>query len=381
MSVNRIASKSAILASFKVDLMHGKKVWVTCNDDGKCVIFWSSVNLKTGRMERNSFTSTTFYKAIENRHECSNCPIYRHTGLNGDCESASCPHVCLRNEVLAAVTSVSTGNGDDFVKFLRIRLAESVQVNIVSSTDKRLMLLVIADEDRCRSCNVRSRESLVSIWRPGNSSDGVIQCHNVECRKKKIIKKLKSPMNYCPHFEKVWATSSIVDMIHKVIHLDGQSVQWGVNNATVNSHENDCPELEGFVPIGDESFVNPEPTRQTPPTSSVKYDLNRRRFVPTVGVVTPIPLTITDEVERWSVRRKLGIDVHRDANGMLMWNSDGYLSGTVSCEPEGVNSSCPSCTKGVLQRKQIQDFKLHSSIGCVIRKRYAAKCSEEGNVM
>lgn len=374
--VNRTESRAAILAAFKVDLMHQRSVWLISNDDVKCQVFWNAIDSGTGKIELKRFCTTTFYKGVDDvRLNCENCSIFRKTGLGNE-EAQLCPHTCFREEVITAVSENSTCHDDDFAQFLRMRFSSSVEVNVVKKTANRLTLLVIADSNICRKLKVENAEALVEFQRSQvDSTHAVIYCSNVQCKRRKLTENLKNPSEYCPHFDKVWSTASIVDIIHDTIGIAPGCVAWGLGSRCEYDCNGDTADA-----VATESFPLPEDVNEVLKSSKnvVKYDLQRRRFVPTDNSTcpSPIPVEPTSDTTRWAERRKLGLDVLRHADGTLQWNSSGYLVGSTICDVDiPYEKLCPACSEGNIVRLQISDFKLHTAIGCVIRMRFAGVCN------
>ncbi len=367
----------AILARFKIDLIQSNHVWIVANDDNKCRLFWNSMDNKTAQIQQNSFSTTTFYKSVDLRHHCSNCSIFSGSSLNKSASDVpSCPHVSFAEEVLQAVDLHSeSGNDCAFVRFLRQRLSDSKEINVVRSAMHRLTLLVIADSDRCLKASVRKQESIVSIQKAGSNFDAIIFCSNVECKRKKLVAYLKNPSDFCPHFAKVWSTPSIVSMVHSVIGVPSESISWGLSKGLNDDIS------EGLLPIGearDESENFDNVVNNATVSSPVRYEVSRQRYVPSDGIISPIPIVKCPESDRWAEKRKCGFGVERDGDGCLLWNSSGYLTGSVACDVKCQQTCCPVCGVGSLQNHRIGDFKLYTYIGCVLRKRYAVTCDNEG---
>lgn len=374
--VDRVSSKEKIMSTFKVNMIHLKRVWVLVHDDEKCHLFWPVIDVHTGAMLSNEFCSTVFYRENDMKSDFCRCKLFTMTGMRlSDNNKPSCPHVSLRDEICQAMFSEHSDVQSEFSDFLRQRFAESHEINVIQSSNSKLTLLVVADADRCESMKVRIQESIVSIHRAG-LSNAIIYCSNVECKHKKILSNLKSPKDYCPHFEKIWATSSIVKLIHEVIGIPPDATAWGLsvseselteNTVDITSVEVDCD----AIPV---DFEN-----SSSATSSVKYDVGRQRFVPSFGEVSCIPLHIDADIVRWSERRKYALDVVRNADGDPLWNSSGYLVGSTPCDIDLSENKCPICVSGELIRQRVRNFKLHTCIGTVIRMRYAGICNNPGN--
>ena len=372
-NIERPSSKEAIVALFRVDIMHSNGVWIVGDDDDECTVVWNCVSPSTGKIESNRYCSTTFYKtAVDGRvGVCVNCSLFRHTGMEPSSGLPTCPHVCLQEDVMRALSAEADALLEDaFTKFLRCRFQESNEINVVRKSDKRLTLLVIADSDKCLKKNVRRVDSLVTFQRSG--TDAVLFCSNVECKRKKITGKMKSPKDFCPHFDKVWSTPSMVQLIYNVIRIPIGCEAWGLGTG-------DEFEADGLYP-SDAMFTSTSQLHQETEksqNSSVRYDIVRFRYIPTVGVVSPIPLEPTENANLWSERWKLGEHVLRDTDGRLQWNSSGYLIGSKPCDiDESIcNSQCLSCLSGIIKRQKTQVFKLYTSIGCVIRPQFIGLCN------
>lgn len=368
-SVDFTQSKSTIVHAFKAEVMRSELVWFVGDDDDKCRLFWNCVDEKTGSVKSGKFCSTTFYKDINDRRcYCSNCSIFSLIGMRSSTDTPACPHVCLQESVLrAADFTINSNSLCDFSAFLRKRITLSFEVNVVKSSHQGLTLLVVADRDRCLTAKVCKQESIVTIEKSGNNVDSVICCSNIQCKRKKLSSHLKSPKDFCPHFAKVWTTATIVEMIQDLLGLPLDRVTWGLSTSVGEVSD-------GVVPVG--SFEQQDGTRfgNEKSTSVVSYDVLRRRYVPALGEVSPIPVSPDNDCVRWRDRRKLGLDVERNEEGLLMWNASGYLTGTNPCDVEIDLSRCPNCDNGKLQKIQMKDFKMHTSIGCVIRKRFCARC-------
>ena len=380
--VDRTETREAILAAFKVDLMHQRSVWLISNDDVKCQVFWNAVNSGTGKIELNKFCTTTFYKRDRDvRLNCENCLIFRKTGLQGE-DAQNCPHTCFRQEVITAVSANDICYDDDFAQFLRMRFSTSVEVNIVKKSMLRLTLLVIADSSDCRNQNVENAEAIVIIQRSQvDSIHAVICCSNLQCKRRKLTGKLINPSEYCPHFKKVWSTPCIVNIIHDTIGITQGSVTWGLSSRfefQFDESSADAVAAESCLLSDD---VNEVSQNSTP---VVMFDLQRRRFIPTDKNTcpSPIPTEPTSDTTQWAERRQLGLDVLRHVDGTLQWNSSGYLVGSKICDVDITSEqSCPICVEGKIERLQISDFKLHTAIGCVIRMRFAGVCNNSVNGM
>lgn len=373
MSVNMLASKSGIMASFKSNLISNDRVWIVANDVEKCRVFWNCVDDKNGQLVKNSFCSTTFYKGVcDKRCYCSNCSIYSLVGMRSSTQTPSCPHVCLRDYVLRAnCNTVDTALACDFTIFLRRRFQSSLEVNVVRALSDRLTLLVVADIDRCHNAKVCKQESIVSIQKSGNNFDAVLFCSNVQCKRKKLVANLKNPSDFCPHFAKVWSTPTIVLRIQEILQLPVDSVAWGLSTSISES-------FEGIVSIDSDGQLDGHGTgvysTKRLKSSPVTFNVTRRRYVPTYGSVSPIPVKPQGDSVRWRDRRQLGLDVDRDEHGHVRWNGSGYLTGKVPCDVDVPSAICPSCNIDSVRKRQIQNFKMHTAIGCVIRTRYAAIC-------
>jgi hypothetical protein len=380
--VDRSESRAAILAAFKVDLMHQRSVWLISNDDVKCQVFWNAINSGTGKMEMKKFCTTTFYKDVQDvRQNCENCFIFRKTGLENE-EAQLCPHTCFRQEVITAVSKNGPCHGDDFAQFLRTRFSSSVEVNIVKKTANRLTLLVIADSCVCRKQKIENAEAIVVFQRSQvDSFHAVIYCSNVQCKRRKLTENLRNPSDYCPHFEKVWSTPSIVDMLHSTIGIAPGCAIWGIGSRCDFLCDDDTADVAATETSSLHDDSN-ELSRIS--TLVVKFDLQRRRFVPNDNTTcpSPIPIEPTSHTTLWAERRKLGLDVLRQADGTLQWNSSGYLVGSKLCDVDIPSEHvCPACCEGKIERTQISDFKLHTAVGCVIRMRFTGVCNNVSNGM
>jgi hypothetical protein len=374
--VDRTESRAAILAAFRVDLMHHRSVWLISNDDVKCQVFWNAVNSGSGKIEVNKFCTTTFYKGVHDaRLNCEHCQIFRKTGLEDE-DAQLCPHTCFREDVITALSENDMCCHDEFALFLRMRFSSSTEVNIVKKTTNRLSLLVIADSSNCRNQNIDNGEAIVVFQRSQvNSIHAVIYCSNVQCKRRKLTKTLINPSDYCPHFEKVWSTPSIVDVIHETIGVAPGCAVWGLGSRC--EFESDHGAVDAVATkssaLEDDEY---EVSRNSSPV--VQFDLKRRRFIPTDSntCLSPIPTEPTSHTNLWAERRHLGLDVFRQADGTLLWNSSGYLVGSKDCDVDiPSEQACPACSEGIIERMQISDFKLHTAIGCVIRKRFAGVCN------
>ncbi len=368
-SIDFETSKSSIVHAFKAEVMRNELVWFVYDDDVKCRLFWNCVDEKTGCVKTGAFCSTTFYKdKNDGRYHCSNCSIFSLIGMRTSTDYSSCPHVCLQESVLLSTDfSIGTNSLCDFAAFLRKRLNTSLEVNVVKSSLHRITLLVVADRDRCLTAKVCKQESIVTIEKSGNHFDSVICCSNIQCKRKKLSFSLKSPKDFCPHFAKVWTTSTIVGMIQNLLGLPLDKVIWGLSKSIGEVSD-------GVVPVGNDDLQGVRQFGNWASTSVVSYDVRRRRYVPSAGKVSPIPVVPDSHCDHWRDRRMLGLDVERNNDGLLIWNASGYLTGTKSCDVDMDLSCCPNCVHGTLQKRQMKDFKMYTSIGCVIRKRFCARC-------
>jgi hypothetical protein len=144
-NIERPSSKEAIVALFRVDIMHSNGVWIVRDDDDECTVVWNCVSPSTGKIESNRYCSTTFYKtAVDGRFGvCVNCSLFRHTGMEPSSGLPTCPHVCLQEDVMRALSAEADALLEDaFTKFLRCRFQESNEINVVRKSDKRLTLQI-----------------------------------------------------------------------------------------------------------------------------------------------------------------------------------------------------------------------------------------------
>lgn len=375
--MERPTSKAAIVNSFKVDVMRSKQVWIIGNDGDECTILWNRVSPSTGNIELNKYSLTTFKKRIpESFPQCENCPIFQQAAMDPTTSVPSCPHICVHSDIMQALSCEKVDIGtNEFTLFMRGRYEISKEINVVRQTDNRLTFLVIADSDKCARKNIRRADSFVTFQRSG--PDAILFCSNVECKRKKMSAKLKSPKEFCPHFEKVWCTPSVVDQIYSVIGIPVGCEAWGLGTGGEfdidGMHESEAM----ITSTSRSSDDGPAAEREK---LCIKFDINRSRYIPRSGIVSPIPYEPTEKSVQWSERRKLGLDVTRDVDGGLQWNSSGFLIGKISCDINIGDGICPSCKYGKLRRQQMEDFMLYTCIGCVIRPQYAGICDNSGNV-
>ena len=368
-SIDFVTSKSSIVHAFKTEVMKNEQVWFVFDDNVKCRLFWNCVDEKSGFVKAGAFCTTTFYKdPNDGRSHCSNCSIFSLVGMRTSAENPSCPHVCLTESVLRSTdASIETNSLCDFSAFLRNRLSSSLEVNVVKSSDQRITLLVVADRDRCSTAHIYKQESIVTIQKGGNHFDSIICCSNIQCKRKKLSFRLKSPKDYCPHFAKVWTTSTISGLIQEFLGLPLDKVIWGLSKSVGEISD-------GVIPAGTEGQRDVRHFGNRTSTPVVSYDVQRRRYVPSAGKVSPIPVIPDIDCVKWRDRRQHGLDVERNDEGLLIWNASGYLTGAIPCDVVMDSSRCPNCVDGTLRKHQMKDFKMHTSIGCVIRKRFSAIC-------
>lgn len=370
-TMERPTSKEAIVALFRSDLTASAHVWIIVDDDERSTIVWNCVSSSTGKIVMNKFCSTTFFKnPVDGRAaECVNCTLFRQVGMDSGSSSPTCPHVCLREDVVRALSTPKAAD-DEFTKYLRRKFLESTEVNVVRKSENRLTLLVIADADKCRKKNVQRLDSLVTFQRSG--TDAVLFCSNVECKRKKMSGKLKSPKDFCPHFDKVWSTATMVQLIYNVIGIPVGCEAWGLGTGVEFETDDMYPSDAMFTSA---CLLSKSENKDA---VNVKYDVGRFRYIPRSGNVSPIPVEPTADLDKWSERRKLGVHVQRDAEGSLQWTASGFLLGSTLCDIDVGNGICASCKIGVITRQRIKDFKLYTSIGCVLRQQYIGICGNSG---
>ena len=374
-TVGKPTSKAAIVNSFKVDVMRSKQVWIIANNEEECSILWNRVSPSTGNIELNKYSLTTFKKRNpESLQQCENCPIFQQAAMDPRTSVPSCPHICLQIDIMRAIScEIDDIENNEFTSFMRGRFHVSKEINVVRQTDTRLTFLVIADSDICVRKNIRRADSFVTFQRSG--PDAILFCSNVECKRKKMSTKLRSPKDYCPHFEKVWCTPSVVDQIYTVIGIPVGCEAWGLGTGG----ELDIDGMhESEVMITSRSRSDEVPAAEIDKLC-IKFDMDRSRYIPRNSIVSSIPYEPTEKSVLWSERRKLGLDVTRHVDGSLQWNSSGFLIGRTSCDVDIGDGTCPSCQVGKFRREQINDFMLYTCLGCVIRKQYAGICNNLGN--
>jgi hypothetical protein len=372
--VERPMSKASIVNSFKVDVMRSKQVWIIANDGDECKILWNRVSPSTGNIELNKYSLTTFKKRNpKSLQQCENCPIFQQAAMDPTTSVPSCPHISVQSDIMEAIScEIGDTKSNEFTAFMRGRFQISKEINVVRQTDTRLTFLVTADYDKCIRKNIRRADSFVTFQRSG--SDAILFCSNVECKRKKMSTKLKSPKDYCPHFEKVWCTPSVVDHIYTVIGIPVGCEAWGLG--TGNELDIDGMHESEMMITSSSRSVDKDATETD--KLWLKFDFHRSRYVPRSGVVSPIPYEPTERSVLWSERRKLGLDVIRDVDGGLQWNSSGFLIGKTSCDIDIGDGICPSCQVGKIRRERMSDFMLYTCIGCVIRPQFAGICDNLG---
>ncbi len=362
------SSKSSLLGLFRSAIIAKGKIWLVTDDISKCVIVWNTVDAVSGYLNAQEFCSTTFYKLIDSQ-ECSDCAIYRISSTIPGDGPASCPHICLRDDVLKAIGETYTGN--EFVDFIRRNLKSTRPVNVIRVTENTAKLLVIADDDVCTKRNIRCREGVVSIMKSKRRNDSSIQCHNIACRRKKMISRITHPGDFCPHFQKLW---QYYDQYPCLSNFFRSTDQEGPMNQQ-------STESEGSSELTSSDSNESGEGEHVRSSSHVKYDVEKRRFLPILDPKTPIPMEPSADSRRWAEYRRLGNDLQRDSNGNLFYNSDGYLIGLRLCTPsnmdEIIGNVCTRCGIGNMAKQNMTDFKLHTCHGTVIRERFYVVCSGE----
>lgn len=322
-------------------------------------------------IDKRNVASTIFFVRDFERDECKGCPIFDTTLMlaNRYQDSSekklprSCPHLELK-DVIFASTNVRTTKCPEQIQLFKNRFLQQKQVQLVSCSDHYARCFVYASSVASARSDTEKSYSFISLSAV-TSCDVVLECSNVQCKRRKRRHRNLHPKAFCIHFETFWLDSDVRRVIETKLslkkswrHLESDDSETSDDERVDRSSESDSD---------DEDRV-PAPT----------WRQECLRFDPKTGMYEPpqpcplIPHVVDDSLREWSVRRASGVDLKRMPDDTIFWNESGYLVGLRPCVP-----TCSLCCDRCLSPYTVLDdgtFVEYTILGPVLRQKVKKLC-------